>query len=557
MIFKPVQISICACVSGFVLLVAGCAAPVDVKGLIAGGQLNQAQARCGELSGPERKDCFSQLTRAYLKARDFESAVRNDIRANEAVVLLEDFKDNRNGWTEIDNADVYKKIDNGRLVFAHKRTKNDWFAWPQTPSGVDEDHDFRIEAVMTKVDGIDNHRYEVVWGLQDVNNYFAFGVSGNGSYRYSKQKNGQWEALTDWTACEYIHKSNATNTLAVEKHGDLIRFFINGRQVLEKPYERGFGPKVGICLNRNMKVAVNRLVVTRFPTEHETYRKFIEASLATGDYQDFINQSEKAGITRNEAYVRVAEVHMNKGEFEAAAINLERAGWSVRDLNPRVLLHEEFNDNRNKWFEKNDAEIFYQVRNGQYHFDHRRKKGGWFAWPQTMVDIDESGDFRIESTMTKTSGVDNSTYELVWGMKDIGNCYTFGVDGNGSFLYGRYRQGRWQTLIDWTKSAYINRGNLTNTLAVEKSGDRIRFYVNGHAVAESAYQKCFGQRIGFSLNNKMAVDIDNLTVTQYPPKMAQALALKYAPGTPAADARAQERRELRRDSGPFETPTKR
>ena len=113
-------------------------------------------------------------------------------------------------------------------------------------------------------------------------------------------------------------------------------------------------------------------------------------------------------------------------EFVAVAINLERAGWSVRDLNPRVLLHEEFDDNRNKWFEKKDAEIFYQVRNGQYHFDHRRKKGGWFAWPQTMVDIDESGDFRIESTMTKTSGVDNSTdrficsrytlrYRFLWG----------------------------------------------------------------------------------------------------------------------------------------------
>jgi hypothetical protein len=557
MSFKSVHIRICAWVSGFVLLAAGCAAPVDVKGLIAGGQLNQAQVRCGQLSGPERKDCYSQLSRAYLQSRDFKSAVREDIKANEAVVFLEDFKDNRNGWTEADNADVYKKIEKGRFIFAHKRAKNAWLAWPQTPSGIDEAHDFRIEAVMTKIEGIDNHRYELVWGLQDANNYFAFGISGNGSYRYSKEKNDRWEALTDWTDCEYIHKSNATNTLAVEKHGDLIRFFINGRQVLEKPYEGGFGSKVGICLNRNMKVAVNRLVVTRFPTEKETYRKLIETSLAAGNYQDFINQCEKAGYTKNEAYVRIAEVHLDKGEFEASAINLERAGWSVRDLKPRVLFHEEFDDNRNKWFEGKDAQVSYQIRNGQYHFDHHREKGGWYTWPQTMVDIDESGDYKIESTMTKTSGVDNSPYELVWGMKDIANCYTFGVNGNGSFLYGRYRRGSWQTLIDWTKSAYINRGNLTNTLAVEKSGDRIKFYVNGHAVAESAYRKCFGRRIGISLNNKMAVDIDNLTVTQYPPKVAHALALKYAPSTPGADAHAQERPELRRDSGPFETPTKR
>jgi tetratricopeptide (TPR) repeat protein len=561
MIFKPVQISICACVSGFVLLVAGCATPVDVKGLIAGGQLNQAQARCGELSGPERKDCYSQLSRAYQQAGDFESAARNEIKANEVTVFEEDFHDNHNGWSEADNADVYKKIQNGRLVFAHKRTENCWFAWPKTPIGLNEDHDFRIEAVMTKIDGIDNHRYELVWGLKDVNNYFTFGISGSGSYRYSKSTGGKWEALTDWTDSENIHKFNTTNTLAVEKRGDLIRFFINGQQVLEKPYVRGFGPNVGICLNRQMKVAVSRLVVTQTPTEKETYRKLLDACLARGDFPDFINQCEKAGYNKNEAYVRVAEVHMEKGAFEAAAINLERAGWSVRDLNPKVLFHEEFDDNRNKWFERNDAEIFYQVQNGQYHFDHRRDKGGWFAWPQTLVSIDESGDFRIESTLTKISGVDNSAYELVWGMEDIGNCYTFGISGDGGFLYGKYQQGRWQTLIDWTKSAHINRGNLTNTLAVEKSGERIKFYVNGHVVAESAYEKGFGRRIGFSLNNKMAVDFDNLTVTQYPPKVAHALALKYAPKDRATDAptadRMDERNDLRRETGPFETPTKR
>ena len=65
--------------------------------------------------------------------------------------------------------------------------------------------------------------------MRDVNNYFAFGISGDGSYRYSKSKDGQWEALTDWTECPSIHKFNATNTLAVEKHGDLIRLFINGQ----------------------------------------------------------------------------------------------------------------------------------------------------------------------------------------------------------------------------------------------------------------------------------------------------------------------------------------
>ncbi len=556
MFFKSYFISLYAWLNALILLFGGCA-PVDVKGLIASGQLNQAQIGCDRLTGPERRDCFGQLSQAHIDARDFESAVRCYLKANEQTVFMEDFKDNRNGWSETDNADIFKKVRNGRLVFAHKREKNSWFAWPKTSIGVDENQDFRIEAVMTKMEGVDDHRYEVVWGLKDVDNHYAFGISGNGSYRYSKTKDGKWEGLTEWTSSDHIHKFNATNTLAVQKYGDLIRFFINGQQVLEKPYESGFGSKMGICLNRKMKVALSRFAVTRAPTEKKAFGKLLEGRLAKGDFIGFINHCAKAGYTKNEAYVRIAEDRMAAGDYEAAAINLERAGWSVRDLKKRVIFDEQFNDNRNKWFERDDTEIFYKVQGGQYHFDHRRDKGGWFSWPQTLVNIDESGDFRIESTMTKTSGVDSSAYEIFWGMKDNKNCYCFGVSGNGGYLYGKYRQGRWKTLLGWTKSAHINQGNLTNTLAVEKSGERIRFYVNNHFIAETSYEKQFGRKIGFSLNDKMAVEIDNLRVEQYAPKVAHALALKYAPKSAPAAREKEERKDLRRDTAPVETSTKR
>ena len=217
-----------------------------------------------------------------------------------------------------------------------------------------------------------------------------------------------------------------------------------------------------------------------------------------------------------------------------------------------MLFDEQFEDNRNHWSEQETEKVSFKIQNGLYHFNHKREKLGWYSWPRSQVNIDPSGDFKIQSTMTKISGNDGSAYEIVWGMKDADNCYTFGINGSGSFLYGCYEMGRWKTLIDWTPSSHINAGNLTNTLAVEKSGDRIKLFVNDHLIAQQHYGQPFGSTIGFGLNGKIAVEIDNLMVVQSAPQVAHALALRYTP----AKEDDKDQREMRRDWAPAETTTK-
>ena len=321
--------AICVCWSLLLIVLSGCA-PLDEKDLIAGGQLNQAQIQCGKLAGPERQDCYSRLSRAYLDAQDMDGAVRCAIKAEEQIVFHDDFKDNRHGWPEKDQDDVFRKLSDNQYHFAHKRETGSWFSWPNTPVELNDGRDFTIEVEMTKISGTDNHRYEVVWGMSDVDNYFSFGISGDGSYRYTREKNGQWEGLTEWTECEHIHKYNATNVLAIEKTDDRIQFRINGHKVLERPYAYGFGTKVGVALNQKMSVAVDHFTVTLRPSCKATYRKLLAGCLAGGDFVQFIQNSEKAGYTQNQAYVKVAEMHLTRGDYDAAAMNLMRAGWSVK-----------------------------------------------------------------------------------------------------------------------------------------------------------------------------------------------------------------------------------
>lgn len=553
--YKKISMVVIPALLATALLYSGCA-PVDVNQLIAGGQLNQAQLLCEKQAGAERKDCFRRVSQAHLEARNLDLAVQCHIKANEEVVLAEGFVDNHNSWHDNNNAEVSQGVQNGRYLFEHKREKNTWYAWPQTQVDLNGADDFRIEAEMTKIAGIDDHRYELVWGLRNTENNFTFGISGNGSYRYGKNKDGNWIGLCEWTPSSSIHKYNAKNVLAVEKKGTLLRFFINGQQVLEKPFEPGFGSRVGFCLNQKMKVAVHHLTVTRYPSERMAYRTILDGRLAAGDVITYINNCDKAGYSKNEAYVRVAEFHLAKGELEAANINLERAGWSVRALDNRVLFDEQFVDNKNKWFEKDDAEVVEKVQNGRYLFTEKKEKEVRYSWPQTAVIIDASGDFRLESTMTKISGVENNTYGLFWGSTDGWNCYCFGIDGLGSYKYGKYEQNHWQTIIDWTPSAYINKGNLTNSLVVEKIGDIVRFSLNDHVVAEKPYEKHAGQQIGFFLDDQMTVEFANFTVLQLPPRMARALAAQYAPKESAVEGGKEGSKNGRKESAPMETSTK-
>lgn len=55
------------------------------------------------------------------------------------------------------------------------------------------DKDFVIKTSIAHISGVDYEGFGLLWGLQDLNNYFSFNVTAGGHYRVNQETDGEWD----------------------------------------------------------------------------------------------------------------------------------------------------------------------------------------------------------------------------------------------------------------------------------------------------------------------------------------------------------------------------
>jgi len=177
-----------------------------------------------------------------------------------------------------------------------------------------------------------------------------------------------------------------------------------------------------------------------------------------------------------------------------------------------TILYEDFTDNSLNWFEGSDDEMFVEVRDGYYLFEHKREEGSYFLW--NYVDIVPENDFEISTTITHSSGIHDYGYGLVWGLEDLNNFYTFYISDNGYYRYGKYVDDEWTNLIDWKESDALRSYDATNTLTIRKTNDRYNFFINDEWVDSYIFEPFCGDNIGYVIYKDQFIKVDNLIVKQ-------------------------------------------
>ena len=129
------------------------------------------------------------------------------------------------------------------------------------------------------------------------------------------------------------------------------------------------------------------------------------------------------------------------------------------------------------------------------------------------IYIDREKDFSVEAAMENYSGPDNYSYGLLFGGKDFANVFHFGITPNGNYTFFYYDGGVLKTVIPWTVSQAIKKGKyVQNILRVEKTGNRLLFYINGAKVKEATTTGFFGNNTGFLLSMNQSVACHYLSV---------------------------------------------
>jgi len=219
----------------------------------------------------------------------------------------------------------------------------------------------------------------------------------------------------------------------------------------------------------------------------------------------------------NENYVNLTDVQPLLGDYLGFDIWLKQK-IAIESLEVSyideldVILDEDFSDNSLAWFEGNDDEMFAEVKNGYYYFEHKIDDGSYFLWH--IVDIIPEYDFEISSTITHVSGANDYGYGIVFGLDDLDNLYAFNISDNGYYRYGKYVEDEWINLIGWTESDALRSYNATNTLTIKKTDDKYNFFINDEWVDSYTFETFFGNNIGYVIYKDQYIKIDDLVVKQ-------------------------------------------
>ena len=389
----------------------------------------------------------------YIRAKQVTKKTNNYSK----TVMYDSFYSNRNNWAITDKEQVKLEIKNSKYYFDYKEKKG----WTSTNVvNLNDKRDFKIEAAIQKISGIQNNGYGIIFGRKDKDNQHQFVITSNGNFSIDKYDNGKLTTLVNWKKSSFIKKdNNAINKLKIEKRGNSYDFFINNYRVHTESYLKYYGKRVGFSIFDTQKIAIDYLSIS---------------------YLD--NKPNDTNIFKDDSK-------------------------SKRD----VIFVDNFNDNNpNEWISRDDKDTRFRLFNGKYYIEHKRKTKGWSS--NISKEFDSSKEFEIVTKIHKIKGVTNNAYGLIWGQKD-NNSFRFYITATGYYKIVRIVDGKEQVILKWKKSSTINKGNgVSNILKIKKESDYYKFYINDRYVDKIDFEPFYGHRIGYVVYNEQEIAIDYLKI---------------------------------------------
>lgn len=176
------------------------------------------------------------------------------------LIFNENFSNNANKWGVDEDQKRFLEMKDGFYIFENYGTDNSWGTYKKIDFNLDED--FKIEASIKKISGIQNLGFGLCFGILDAKNFNSYTISGNGSYHVNKLENGDYFDFVKWTKSSAINTGdNAINKLSLVKTGNSISYYINDVFVTKVGFQPFFGQKYGFIINADQRIAIDYLRV--------------------------------------------------------------------------------------------------------------------------------------------------------------------------------------------------------------------------------------------------------------------------------------------------------
>ncbi|MCR5888715.1 OmpA family protein [Hymenobacter sp. J193] len=204
----------------------------------------------------------------------------------------------------------------------------------------------------------------------------------------------------------------------------------------------------------------------------------------------------------------------------------------AQTLVPRLILEEDFQDNRRNWPTGviNNAE--YKVRRGEYVAKARGNENNTSVALLFIPELEKSQNFIIEAELSTTSAGC-----LAWGSGSRDNMRLFGTMSEHRFAVCGWRAGKFFSANgDNAYSAAVGRQTSWHTMRIECRGQQVQYFVNGTRVWEQQLTRMLGHGVGLETNLGAEASLRRLRIWLLEPKPEPAA----APAPPAAATEATD-----------------
>ena len=157
-------------------------------------------------------------------------------------------------------------------------------------------------------------------------------------------------------------------------------------------------------------------------------------------------------------------------------------------------------------FNNIDDESHLLKKDGEEYLVERKKEDS-YSIPTAFCELNFEDNWIIECDTTWIDGVDNTSYGIVFG-REKGSYYFFGIAGSGSYMYGKYNDWTFNSLIDWKENDIYNKWS-SNKLCIEKIDNTLKFFINGEHVNSWEAEPFFGKNFGFKVSKNQKISFRN------------------------------------------------
>ncbi len=174
-----------------------------------------------------------------------------------------------------------------------------------------------------------------------------------------------------------------------------------------------------------------------------------------------------------------------------------------------LLVSENFDNNDNAWFEKNDDVVYAKVQNGHYYLKLKTDEYYYRFWNE-MYDLSSLAEYRLVFALTQMSGPSSTYFGVLFDSEDADNCNEFKISADGHYYVDRRRDGNYRYLTGTRSLVFIEPVGKTNIIQVHKHDGVYDLYVNSHLAERISVRRMAptGDKIGFYLGGQMIVKVD-------------------------------------------------